>query len=70
METAIGKYYDNLQKPWSRLFYEIITMQLDFAKNLRILDFGSGFGVLACALAANNEVVAIEPNKDMVQKRY
>lgn len=34
-------------------------------KNLRVLDFGSGFGVIANYLAFNNDVVVVEPNKDV-----
>lgn len=38
-------------------------------KNLRVLDFGSGFGVVANYLAFNNDVVAVEPNKDISKLR-
>lgn len=67
MENSLKIYYDNLQKPWSKLFYEMLTYQLSFAQNMRILDFGSGFGIMANELARQNEVVAIEPNIEMVK---
>jgi len=37
--------------------------------NLKILDFGSGFGTTSNYLAKNNEVIAIEPNADMIKER-
>lgn len=69
MNQELKKYYNNLQKPWSQLFYEIVNHQLSFINNRDILDFGSGFGILSDALAQNNRVTAIEPNEDMINNR-
>lgn len=63
--TDLEVYFDNTQKPWGRLFYDIVWEQLSFAKSLKILDFGSGFGITANHMASFNEVLAIEPNEQM-----
>ena len=34
-----------------------------------MLDFGSGFGLVANHLAKDNEVLAVEPNEEMVALR-
>ena len=34
-----------------------------------MLDFGSGFGLVANHLAKDNEVLAVEPNEEMVAPR-
>lgn len=62
-------YKRNVEAPWGLLFYKIIWDQLGNLKNKKILDYGSGFGVTADYLAAQNEVTAIEPNEDMLQLR-
>lgn len=67
--TELETYFDNTQKPWGKLFYQILWSQLSFAKSLKILDFGSGFGITANHLAALNEVIAIEPNQQMCDMR-
>lgn len=36
---------------------------------MKVLDFGSGFGITSNYLAKRNEVLAIEPNEDMVNMR-
>jgi SAM-dependent methyltransferase len=62
----------NTKQPWFRLAYKLYWAQLaDIIelKNLKILDFGSGFGATANYLAKNNEVTAIEPNSDMMDDR-
>ena len=69
MDDQLKLYYEYLQKPWAELFYDVIESQLGSISNLKILDFGSGFGVLSNILAKNNEVIAIEPNIDMVKNR-
>lgn len=69
MKDEIKKYYDNIQKPWSQMFYDMLKLQLDFVDNMDVLDFGSGFGVLSSILANNNKVIAIEPNIEMVDNR-
>lgn len=61
----------NLQNlpPWEVLMKRLVWRQLGDIRNKRILDFGSGIGVTADYLAANNEVVAIEPSKEAVEER-
>lgn len=67
--TDLEIYFDNTQKPWGQLFYRILWEQLAFAQHLDILDFGSGFGITANHLAANNRVAAVEPNEKMCEMR-
>ena len=50
---------------WELLQKRITYKQLGQIKNKRILDFGSGNGVMASYLAKDNEVIAIEPNQNM-----
>jgi len=69
MNSELKTYFENMKKPWSVLFYKVIWEQLSQMTNLKILDFGSGLGITANHLAKNNEVVAIEPNVDMVGMR-
>ncbi len=58
-------YLDYINTPWGRLFYRLVWKDLNF-KGLRILDFGSGFGVTASRMAAENQVTAVEPNAEML----
>lgn len=58
-------YYENTQKPWGTLFYQILWKQLSFVKAQKVLDFGSGFGITANFLAAHNNVTAVEPDANM-----
>ena len=58
-------YLDYINTPWGKLFYRLVWKDLNF-KGLRILDFGSGFGVTASHLAAENQVTAVEPNAEML----
>lgn len=55
--------------PWELLLKTMIWNQISFIKNKRVLDFGSGIGLTANHLAADNIVTAIEPNKDSVNGR-
>lgn len=66
MSQDIMNYLNYTKKPWGKLFYEMAWYQIGELKNLNILDFGSGFGITANHLAAQNHVIAIEPNMDMV----
>ena len=62
----------NQNHPHWIIMYKIKWAQLaDFIelKNLKILDFGSGFGQTANYLAKNNEVTAIEPRTDCIEER-
>lgn len=63
----LQSYYENTQKPWGKLFYEVIWAQLESVKSMNVLDFGSGFGFTANFLARHNNVVAIEPNPEMCE---
>jgi len=61
-----------MKHPWGVLYYKTVWAQLAEIvdiKNLGIVDFGSGFGTTANYLAKNNNVLAIEPNADMIQER-
>ena len=55
-----------LEQPWGKIQYEITFAQLVHLKNKKILDFGSGLGLVSKFLAENNEVIAIEPEKEML----
>ncbi|WP_400247676.1 class I SAM-dependent methyltransferase [Niallia sp. JL1B1071] len=67
MSKDLKIYFENMEKPWGNLFYQIVWEQLPSVNNAKILDFGSGFGITANHLAKNNHVVAIEPNSEMVE---
>ena len=72
LSEELKNFRDNMKQPWGVLYYKLVWAQLaDFAgiKNLKILDFGSGFGTTANYLAKNNEVYAVEPNADMLEER-
>lgn len=66
MSQHLQLYLDNIKKPWGLLFYRVVFEQLPKLKGAKILDFGSGFGFTASHLAKNNDVIAIEPNAEMV----
>lgn len=67
MKSDLQIYLDNTRLPWGVLFYRMVLEQLDFAKGLQVLDFGSGFGITADALAAENQVTAVEPLVEMTR---
>ena len=54
---------------WERLAKEIIWQQIGELKGESILDFGSGTGITADHLAADNQVTAIEPSEDMLAQQ-
>ena len=62
----IQQYKQMLEQPWGKIQYEITFAQLVHLKNKKILDFGSGLGLVSQFLGENNEVVAIEPEKEML----
>ena len=62
----IQQYKQMLEQPWGKIQYEITFAQLEHIKGKKILDFGSGFGLVSQFLAQNNEVFAIEPQKEML----
>ena len=67
MDVTAYKAFVN--QPWGKLYYEILFAQLAHIKNKKVLDFGSGFGLVADFLAQNNQVTAIEPNGEMIAER-
>ncbi len=60
-------YFDYVNEPWGRLFYLCAWKQLPELKGKKILDFGSGFGITAEHLSKENDVIAVEPSKDMLK---
>lgn len=62
-------YLDTIKAPWGKIFYELVWHNLE-CKGKRILDFGSGFGYTANHLAKANEVIAVEPNEEMLQHAF
>ena len=69
MAANIQVYLENIRKPWGQLYYDILFDQIQDIKGKRVLDFGSGFGLVANHLAKDNEVLAVEPNQEMVAFR-
>lgn len=69
MNNDLKSYIENMEKPWSIMYYKMVWEQLPQINNSKILDFGSGLGITANHMAKNNEVTAIEPNTDMVKNR-
>ncbi|MEW4354027.1 methyltransferase domain-containing protein [Streptococcus pneumoniae] len=65
----IQAYQAHIAKPWGQIYYQILFEQLQSVKGKTILDFGSGFGHVAQFLARKNQVLAIEPNKEMLDAR-
>lgn len=47
----------------------LVWRQLGDIYDKKILDFGSGIGVIANYLAEHNDVTAIEPDEDSVLER-
>lgn len=56
--------------PWEKLLKKIVWLQLGNIKDKKILDFGSGLGVTADRYAKSNQVTAIEPSQESVNKRW
>ena len=69
MAANIQAYLENLQQPWGQIYYDILFEQLKDIKGKRVLDFGSGFGLVSNHLAQENQVLAVEPNEEMVALR-
>ena len=55
---------------WERLQKRLIWAQLGKPEGKRILDFGSGAGITANHFAEKNEVVAVEPSKEMLTNAW
>lgn len=64
----ISGYLDYINTPWGRLFYRLVWHNLEFSDR-KILDFGSGFGVTSNHLAKLNDVIAVEPNVELLEHR-
>ena len=54
---------------WELLSKQMIWKQLGSIHNKKILDFGNGNGVTASFYAKDNEVIAIEPSKEVLVNR-
>lgn len=66
MSTNLDHYKKMLAQPWGKIQYEITFAQLEHLKNLNILDFGAGFGLVSQFLARQNKVTAIEPHAELL----
>ena len=53
---------------WEQILKKIIWKQLGEIRGKTILDFGSGEGISADHFAKENRVIAIEPDKDMLEQ--
>ncbi len=53
-------------QPWECFMKRIVWKQLGEIRDKKILDFGSGIGVIANYLAEHNDIIAIEPDKDSI----
>lgn len=71
MSDAINNYRNMVDRPWGKMFYEQIYIQLDIPedKRIKILDFGAGFCLTTDHYAKYHDVTALEPNKDMSDLR-
>lgn len=71
MSNSIKDYRDLIDKPWGKMFYDMIYKQLNISnhKSLDILDFGAGFCVTANYYAKYHNVTAVEPNDEMIKFR-
>lgn len=54
---------------WELLQKKITWDQIDFIHNKKVLDFGSGRGITASHLAKDNDVIAVEPDINMISNR-
>lgn len=68
MPSSIQDYRQLIDKPWGRLFYDMVFRQLAWTNDAprRILDFGAGFCVTANHYAEHHHVTAVEPNEQMI----
>lgn len=69
MTINVEAYYkDVTEMPWGKLFYQLLFEQID--KNIpleaKVLDFGSGLGFTAKHFSDKYEVIAYEPNSQMI----
>lgn len=68
-KVNVQGYYEYMKTPWGKLFYELAWHNIE-CQGKRILDFGSGFGYTANHFAKNNEVIAVEPNGEMIESSF
>ena len=68
-KANIQGYLEAVHAPWGRLFYKLAWHNIE-CKGKRILDFGSGFGITADHFAKYNNVIAVEPNSDMLKHQF
>jgi len=71
MPDSKEDYRQLIDKPWGRMFYDMVFRQLDLSDDvpLRILDFGAGFCVAANHYAGHHKVTAVEPDEKMLELR-
>ena len=55
---------------WEVIQKKMVFLQLGNIQQLRILDFGSGLGVVANYYAEHNDVVAVEPSEKLLRDRF
>ncbi|KHD44799.1 class I SAM-dependent methyltransferase [Streptococcus hongkongensis] len=67
MSINIENYKAYLQEPWGKIQYDILFAQLEHIQDKTILDFGAGLGMTSNFLSQKNQVLAIEPNQDMLE---
>ena len=51
MVANIQAYLENLQQPWGQIYYDILFEQVKDINGTRVIDFGSGFGLVSNHLA-------------------
>ena len=68
-KVNVQGYYEYMKMPWGKLFYELAWHNIE-CQGKRVLDFGSGFGYTADYFAKSNEVIAVEPNEEMIENRF
>lgn len=71
MASSIKDYREFVEKPWGKMFYDLIYRQLALPADppLDILDFGAGFCITAGHYAQHHRVMAVEPNDEMLSLR-
>ena len=69
MPNSVNDYRQLIDKPWGRMFYDMIFRQLDISDNvpLKMLDFGAGFCVTANHYSEHHAVTAVEPDEEMIR---
>ncbi|MCR4792230.1 MAG: class I SAM-dependent methyltransferase [Lachnospiraceae bacterium] len=71
MSDSIKEYRNMVDKPWGKMFYDLIFFQLDIPEDnrLKILDFGAGFCITSDHYSKHHDVTAVEPNEEMLSLR-